>query len=116
MIQMGQYASHVWPFTSIGQPTLLNDSPQPLGEPKVLCPLRFPWSVAVQDCVYHRPFIRNVPVRNIPTKNLTVLKSDISKSGNDRIHTNLVYNHPKSVTVGLLGWSVITDPVLLWIE
>ena len=116
MIQMGQYTSYIRSFTGIGQPALLNDSPQPLGESEVLCRLWLPWSVTLHDCVYHRPFIRDVAVRSIPTKNLTVNKSDISKCGNDYIHTDLVHNHAYSVTVGLLGRSAVTGSIPLWIE
>ena len=113
---MGQYASHIWSCADIDKPALLNNSPQLLGKSKTLGCLRFLRPVTPCDCDYHCPCTRDIPVRGVPGKNLMVCKLNLSGNGNDHIRTDLVHDHSKSVTVGLLCRSVIADSKLLRIK
>ena len=55
-------------------------------------------------------------IRDGPAKNLTVYESNRCESRGKNVHTNLIHNHPESVTVGLLRWSGIEKAVPVWIQ
>ena len=114
-IQLGQQLLHIWPLARIDEPTAFNYFPQPLGKTKVLRPLRLPWSVTFHDRMDHSTWVCEVLVRNTSAKNLTVCNSDERESGYDRIRTNLVHDHPESVTVRSFCRSVIANSKPIWI-
>ena len=40
----------------------------------------------------------------------------LGKLNPDRVTTNLVYDHPKRVAVGLFCWPLVLQPEFLWVQ
>ena len=114
VVQLEQQILHIRSLTCIGMPGTLNDFPQTPRETTDPRSLWHLWPMTIRNSCRNRNPALNIPERNIPRKDLTKSKSNHCEDEGTTNRTDLVYNHPEGVTVGLFGRPTIASSKLIW--